>query len=115
MEAAAQRTHPEKLTTSTFPIQRKIEIDILSSISEELVSIIFTLAKTNKTFKKSSFINVWMNVSQCLYFCLLQANIFSNTMLLGLQYEPETEKLTLKIIQASLAAFSLNRNQGEQF
>ena len=47
-----------------------------------------------------------------MYFFYLKSKVFSNTLLLGLQYEPETEKLSLKIIEAALAPTSLKANQG---
>ena len=45
-------------------------------------------------------------------FILFQAKAYSNTLVLGLQYEPETEKLSLKILRASIASSSLHQNQG---
>ena len=47
-----------------------------------------------------------------LNFILFQAKAYSNTLVLGLHYEPETEKLSLKIVRASIASSSLHRNQG---
>ena len=45
-------------------------------------------------------------------FVSFQAKAYSNTLALGLHYEPETEKLSLKILRASIAASSLHQNQG---
>ena len=46
---------------------------------------------------------------------LFQAKAYSNTLVLGLRYEPQTEKLSLKILRASIASSSLHQNQGMFF
>jgi len=60
-------------------LQRKFEINVFSSISNEL------------------------------------AKAYSNTLVLGLHYEPETEKLSLKIVRASIASSSLHKNQASYY